>query len=121
MIPPAGTQFFTPGTPEADAEGRRLGFRGHAATLWNGQVVCSWSREWREECESRHLEAVRMLDVFADAEVRRAHLAKVEAAHGPHAREKLEAAVMGLWQARRARRLAEMAAAEAEAMQESAE
>lgn len=73
--------------------------------LLSGATVCSWCPAWREECASREVEARAILDMI-DRDTRLAHLAKLEARHGSEYRRRLEAVVLQLWEARRARRAA---------------
>jgi hypothetical protein len=112
---------FTPGTPEAEAAGRQFGFKGHAVTLADGTVACSWSPEWRAECARRVEHVHSMLNVFRGVEVRRAHLERVERQEGALFRRRLEEAVRAEWDARRAARVAELAAQEAAAYEGYAE
>lgn len=74
-------------------------------TLLSGQVVCSSCILWLEETRDRELEARAVLRM-ADRQTRLDHLAKLEARHGAEYRRRLEAVVLQLWEARRARRLA---------------
>lgn len=73
--------------------------------LLSGPTVCSWCPAWREETAAREVEARAILRM-PDRNDRLAHLAKLEARHGAEYRRRLEAVVLQLWEARRARRLA---------------
>jgi hypothetical protein len=69
--------------------------------LLSGQTVCSWCPDWREETRGREVEARWLLTLSSKA-TRVAHLEKREAEFGPEYRRRLEAAVLGLWERRRA-------------------
>lgn len=71
--------------------------------LLSGPTVCSWCPAWREETAAREVEARAILRM-ADRQTRLDHLAAREAAFGAEYRRRLEAVVLQLWEARRARR-----------------
>lgn len=73
--------------------------------LLSGSTVCTWCPAWREETAAREVEAHAILRMV-DRDTRLAHLETVEARHGAEYRRRLEATVLQLWEARRARRLA---------------
>lgn len=64
-------------------------------TLYDGQVVSSYSEAWRAECEARHV--LRM----GAKEERQAYLALVDEKRGTAAAERLRDLVMKIWRARR--------------------
>jgi hypothetical protein len=69
--------------------------------LLSGQEVCSSCFLWLTETRDREIEARAVL-AMGDRETRRAHLDRLEARHGSEYRRRLEAAILGLWERRRA-------------------
>lgn len=69
--------------------------------LLSGQTVCSFCPAWLQETFAREMEARAVLDM-ADKPTRLAHLDAREARFGAEYRRRLEAAVLGLWERRRA-------------------
>jgi hypothetical protein len=72
-----------------------------AVTLLSGAVVCSWCPAWLTETRDRHNEAALVLRMV-NRETRRAHLDSREAEFGALYRERLEAAILSLWESQRA-------------------
>lgn len=69
--------------------------------LLTGQTVCTWCPEWLAETRDREIEARAVLAMGAKT-TRVAHLDRLEARHGAEYRRRLEAAILGLWERRRA-------------------
>lgn len=66
--------------------------------LYDGRPSCSWSEDWRHECEARHILNLPTRDD------RRAWLADIQKLRGRSARERLEATILALHTARGKRR-----------------
>lgn len=84
----------------------------NTVVLLTGETVCTWCEAWRLECHAREIEARGILGM-ADRETRQAHLDLLEArhgvndpAHGAEYRRRLEAAILGLWERRKAAQVA---------------
>lgn len=80
----------------------------NTVVLLTGETVCTWCEAWRLECHAREIEA-RAILVMSDRATRQAHLDLLEArhgiddpAHGAEYRRRLEAAILGLWELRKA-------------------
>lgn len=80
----------------------------NTVVLLTGETVCTWCEAWRLECHAREIEA-RAILAMSDRATRQAHLARLEArhgiddpAHGAEYRRRLEAAILGLWELRKA-------------------
>lgn len=80
----------------------------NTVVLLTGEVVCTWCESWRLECQAREIEA-RAILAMSDRATRQAHLDLLEArhgiddpAHGAEYRRRLEAAILGLWERRKA-------------------
>lgn len=71
--------------------------------LLDGRTVDTYSQDWLVECRDREIEARRVLDM-PNREMRRSYMAGVGRDRGAEAQARLEAAVMGLWERRQARR-----------------
>lgn len=69
--------------------------------LLSGQSVCNFCPAWLAETFAREVEALAVLEM-ADKPTRLAHLDAREARFGAEYRRRLEAAVLGLWERRRA-------------------
>lgn len=80
--------------------------------LLSGATVCTWCPEWLAETRDRELEARSVL-AMGSRDIRRNHLDRLEARHGAEYRRRLEAAVLGLWERRRAAMAASSGASDA--------
>lgn len=69
--------------------------------LLAGPTVCTWCPEWLAETRDRETEA-RWLLGLSDRQTRVRHLEAREREFGAEYRHRLEAAVLGLWERRRA-------------------
>ena len=84
----------------------------NTVVLLTGEVVCSWCPSWLGETRDREIEA-RAILTMSDRATRQAHLDLLEArhgvndpAHGAEYRRRLEAAILGLWERRKAAQVA---------------
>jgi hypothetical protein len=80
--------------------------------LLSGSTVCTWCESWRLECHARETEA-RWLLGLSDRQTRIRHLEAREREFGAEYRRRLEAAVLGLWERRRAAQVARSGASDA--------
>lgn len=81
-------------------------------TLLSGQEVCSSCVLWLIETRDREVEA-RWLLGLSDKQTRIRHLEAREREFGAEYRRRLEAAVLGLWERRRAAQVAASGASDA--------
>ena len=80
----------------------------NTVVLLTGEVVCTWCQSWLVEARDREIEA-RAILAMSDRATRQTHLARLEARHGiddpargAEYRRRLEAAILGLWERRKA-------------------
>lgn len=73
----------------------------NTVVLLSGETVCTWCPSWLAETRDREMEA-RWVLRMSDKQTRIRHLAARERAFGAEYRRRLEAAILSLWQRRRA-------------------
>ena len=73
----------------------------NTVVLLSGETVCTWCPAGLAETRDREVSA-RAILAMSNRDVRRSHLARLEARHGAEYRRRLEAVVLGLWERRRA-------------------